>query len=882
MVTAKQMRQKAAALKQLLLADRKRDAERQKTEQENKKKKPAQEVAVAGKRAASTEMNEGQSFFPSSGERNHRTGEPSCHAEEEEEEASVAAEPSCSAEGVDGLTGDDGIKLKSKAEQAGESDSTLEEDEEEEQEDGSLSFEGEDSHETLLDSVAAIMRQGSPSSKQFFDGRDEEDSGDDEEQSQSSNAGCTEEEDACWARNFNWGRPDAYGVLRSNLAVGEDEHEQQGVEPEGLGETSKSPILLIASDFVIATGAQFKVKLSSVGQLQEPTPGGTNTPPAVLAECFGADLQGDEWYNFSCPGPDFSPLEIRILAPCYLSVREDHNFRRAELRLYRRKEIIALEPEHLHPFPPWSATSKSPSQLLSRQRRRHLLGNRVLASVCRSPLSSPQEDSCPPPMRVPAEWLSLFEAAKNKSKRCITVLGGKAAGKSALLRYLANRFLSAEAEEGAGPRRDVYWLDADVGQPELTPPGFVSLSKINAPLLYSDASVSSLAMFASGTTRPGAAHGRQVGSFVHRRFLGQTTAEADPEKYLETLQSLYYAYVQCSAADQSAGSAVLLINLPGWITGLGFHLAQEIVTMCEADFLIRVNVDAERLLLLANEPSPFAGCFLRRRGPRSELNNTNLGCSSQGASTSRCRRGGLALLGQDAVDVAKFEALMMLEGVQLQQPARAAILPKELRWLRFALAFGGRRVLEDDFFPHWPLRIPIACLQLELELVGGILDTKGAAEQDGGRRKPALPANLLGSLVGFRFGAPVQEDNDNDVKDNLVFGGEQQQSVEFLGFVHSLDERTEELVLFVEGFAAAFLQQGDRLRLLTTQMDCLHMITPPSAAGYQWNPAVTTGGCCGGVAHKQGPFLHAHVLEGVETGTRVRSSRSDLKRARLQ
>lgn len=57
----------------------------------------------------------------------------------------------------------------------------------------------------------------------------------------------------------------------------------------------------------------------------------------------------------------------------------------------------------------------------------------------------------------------------------IVVVGAKGSGKSTLCRSIVNRLLCHL------PR--VRWLDADVGQPEFTPAGVVSLSTIEQPLL---------------------------------------------------------------------------------------------------------------------------------------------------------------------------------------------------------------------------------------------------------------------------------------------------------------------------------------------------------------------------------------------------------------
>jgi polynucleotide 5'-kinase involved in rRNA processing len=57
----------------------------------------------------------------------------------------------------------------------------------------------------------------------------------------------------------------------------------------------------------------------------------------------------------------------------------------------------------------------------------------------------------------------------------IAVCGGKGTGKSTLTRYVTHRLLSGA---GGGP---VAYLDLDLGQPEATPPGESSSSRILPP-----------------------------------------------------------------------------------------------------------------------------------------------------------------------------------------------------------------------------------------------------------------------------------------------------------------------------------------------------------------------------------------------------------------
>lgn len=104
----------------------------------------------------------------------------------------------------------------------------------------------------------------------------------------------------------------------------------------------------------------------------------------------------------------------------------------------------------------------------------------------------------------------------------VAVAGPKGAGKSSLARLLVNQLLNHHPV--------VAYLDTDCGQPEVTPPGMVSVTLLTQPLLGAPYT-----------------HLRQP-HFSH--YMGDLSPEADPELYTAAVASLYRWY--CSPACQSA------------------------------------------------------------------------------------------------------------------------------------------------------------------------------------------------------------------------------------------------------------------------------------------------------------------------------------------
>ncbi|GAA5940483.1 hypothetical protein JCM3775_004809 [Rhodotorula graminis] len=139
------------------------------------------------------------------------------------------------------------------------------------------------------------------------------------------------------------------------------------------------------------------------------------------------------------------------------------------------------------------------------------------------------------------------------------VEGPKRVGKSTFAKMLLNSLL---ARYGA-----VAYLDTDLGQPEFTPSGFLSLNVLRRPVLG-----------------PSFTH---VALPLASRFLGSTSPASDPSAYLEAAQALLETYAleveypldgeASTREDRKVVERVpLVINTQGWVKGLGADLLDKL------------------------------------------------------------------------------------------------------------------------------------------------------------------------------------------------------------------------------------------------------------------------------------------------------------------
>ncbi|KAA8910548.1 hypothetical protein FN846DRAFT_904962 [Sphaerosporella brunnea] len=171
-----------------------------------------------------------------------------------------------------------------------------------------------------------------------------------------------------------------------------------------------------------------------------------------------------------------------------------------------------------------------------------------------------------PTLTIPSAWKTTLSSLLTRctdGPRPPTILltGSKSAGKSTFSRIFSNTLLTSGGVEG------IAYLDIDPGQPEFTPPGSISLSILNSPILG-----------------PPFTHTHIPVRWHH---IGYTSPREDPGHYINSIIDLLSAY------RQQYASTPLIINTMGWTKGLGLELLQDILVHSQASDIIFLGNGAQ-------------------------------------------------------------------------------------------------------------------------------------------------------------------------------------------------------------------------------------------------------------------------------------------------
>ncbi|CAN1216427.1 Polynucleotide 5'-hydroxyl-kinase NOL9 [Linum perenne] len=196
-------------------------------------------------------------------------------------------------------------------------------------------------------------------------------------------------------------------------------------------------------------------------------------------------------------------------------------------------------------------------------------------------LSPPEDSSSSPSLCIPNDWAAAGESItydSNNSPPIALICGAKNCGKTTFSRYLLNVLLRRY--------RKVGYLDTDVGQPEFTTPGFLSLTVVDE--LTPDLTIPCL-------KRPERCF-----------FFGDTSSKRDPTSYMKNISALYdyYRKEYCtydSTESSSKRGLPLIVNTPGWVKGVGYDILVDMLRYIAPTHVVKIDTSSTRKNLPAGK-----------------------------------------------------------------------------------------------------------------------------------------------------------------------------------------------------------------------------------------------------------------------------------------
>jgi hypothetical protein len=190
----------------------------------------------------------------------------------------------------------------------------------------------------------------------------------------------------------------------------------------------------------------------------------------------------------------------------------------------------------------------------------------------------------------------------------VFVGGPTGCGKSTLVRFLVNALLSQQVA-GVGA---VAFLDLDLGQPEHTPPGMLSLAVVARPLLTPPhlrthfclpggtagggdgdarwaAATPSAESAAAGGGSGGGAFSTAPAAVLRMHFLGAPSPRDGPAAFIAAASALIAHYREALAPR----GVPLVVNSHGWVRGLGFEaLSAVLAALAPTHTVLLTTADA--------------------------------------------------------------------------------------------------------------------------------------------------------------------------------------------------------------------------------------------------------------------------------------------------
>lgn len=196
------------------------------------------------------------------------------------------------------------------------------------------------------------------------------------------------------------------------------------------------------------------------------------------------------------------------------------------------------------------------------------------------------------PFTISHEWAQAVDevlaSPPSTGGTCpVLVCGAKGVGKSSMCRYLVNRMLNQYPK--------VAYMDCDLGQPEFTTPGQVSLHLLDSPVFGPPH---------ANLRRPQIAY-----------FVGTTTSKPEPLLFSAAVralaeQTLAFQQQQSTFFAADGPPPPIVVNTDGWVKGMGEDLLGAVIDAVHPKHIVQIlGSSASRTFHLDRLPD---GCEVHR------------------------------------------------------------------------------------------------------------------------------------------------------------------------------------------------------------------------------------------------------------------------------
>ncbi|XP_061373521.1 polynucleotide 5'-hydroxyl-kinase NOL9-like isoform X2 [Gastrolobium bilobum] len=184
-----------------------------------------------------------------------------------------------------------------------------------------------------------------------------------------------------------------------------------------------------------------------------------------------------------------------------------------------------------------------------------------------------------PDIYIPKQWSEAADAILYSSMPPIAfICGAKNCGKTTFSRHLLNVLLPTY--------KKVAYFDTDVGQPEFTPPGCLSLTVVDK--VTPDLTIPCLK------------------TPERCLFFGDVSSKRDPSAYLNYVFAIYDYYRKKYCTLDKGENPIrielpLIVNTPGWVKGVGYDVLVDMLKYIRPTNVVKISISTESKNLPAGE-----------------------------------------------------------------------------------------------------------------------------------------------------------------------------------------------------------------------------------------------------------------------------------------